>query len=370
MTDSSFANNISDIPLRITIPLVPGDVVTVAWTNVVVNSPCGPYYYNLFLGTNGGDGVEYGGFPSSQLSGSKSFTVSHGSSELWVVPFTDSWCSDGTMFGITVDVDQVGNCQYGTRPKLTTSAIITLTPDVLLGALGGLGLGYLYQVLTGFLFQQFIASELCDGPPPTFPDISLDTLHASPEQLLTLVKAVLWAQYCECRPGTPAPIPFPNPGAPQPTGWPSAPTFPCDNVDPCSALVSIQQMLAQLLPIAQQSYVLTTLTQRYETPFATIAGPRHVSLSGEGSFAVSRLIGVSVVLEDFPGSPTVLEGNPPYVMNLGWISVSDGDGMLQEKRFTQQAMTWFPSHMQMATLLGYSFRPGVVATITELLAEP
>jgi hypothetical protein len=56
-------------------------------------------------------------------------------------------------------------------------------------------------------------------------------------------------------------------------------------------------------------------------------------------------------------------------MNLGWISVSDGDGMLQEKRFTQQAMTWFPVNMQMATVLGYSFRPGIVATITEIAAE-
>jgi hypothetical protein len=62
----------------------------------------------------------------------------------------------------------------------------------------------------------------------------------------------------------------------------------------------------------------------------------------------------------------VLPGNPSYRFDQGWISVSDGGAMLQERRVSQDVREWFPAEMQLATTLGYSLMPGAVLNVTEL----
>lgn len=358
------------MPVNLTVPLLPGDIVHVNWTGATTTSPCGPFYYAVQVSTDGGDSGPQLEFDFPTDAGSTFLTITHAASELHIIPFTDTWCSGGTLHGVNFSVDQVGNCQYGTQPKPGTDVAIFLTSQLLQEALAFSGVGFLYSLLATYLFNTYVLSEICAGPRPQLPAVDINSVDWSPEQIKQALMSVLWARFCECKPGTPNPVPYPPLTQPQPPGWPTAPTFPCNNVDPCAALIAIQQLLASMNTLLSSDLELDTLSQRYKLPFASIPGARHTSLSGEGSFAIERLLGVTVTLDEFATQPPVLEGNPPYVMNLGWISASDGDGMLQEKRFTQQAMTWFPTNMQMATLLGYSFRPGIVATITELKPEP
>lgn len=110
-------------------------------------------------------------------------------------------------------------------------------------------------------------------------------------------------------------------------------------------------------------------TQRNYAPFAYVLGSAHAGLTGTGSVPVSRLIGAKVAVTAFPGSNQQLPGNPAYVKDLGWMSVSEVDGMIQERRVTQLAFTWFPQLMPIADHINYDFFPGVTATITELQPE-
>lgn len=129
----------------------------------------------------------------------------------------------------------------------------------------------------------------------------------------------------------------------------------------CPPDPAVVSMLQQLLQLA-------TLEQRWRLPFGTIDGAT-TPASGTGSFAVSRAVGLRIeVVTEPPGTRTSF-GNPPYHFDLGWLSVTDGGGMLQEVRVTRPVQTWFPAQMQLATLVGYALKPGVVAYITELRVE-
>lgn len=126
----------------------------------------------------------------------------------------------------------------------------------------------------------------------------------------------------------------------------------------------------RLLALLTQTSNLLSSVQRSYAPFASIPGTQHASLTGDGSFAVSRLIGLRIdVVSHTPTRPD-LEGNPPYVWDQGWVSVIDGDGLIEEKRVSQTHLNWMPRLMTLAVTVGYSFRPGTVVTITELKPEP
>lgn len=120
----------------------------------------------------------------------------------------------------------------------------------------------------------------------------------------------------------------------------------------------------------QSIYDIVRAMQRYRVPFATITGTAHVGLTGSGTVPVTSICGVRVSVTAFPGTNQQLPGNPPYIKDLGWMSVDDGGGMLQEKRITQQTFEWYPPQCQLATSLNYDFFPGVTVTLTELLPEP
>lgn len=113
-----------------------------------------------------------------------------------------------------------------------------------------------------------------------------------------------------------------------------------------------------------------TQLQRYMLPFAYVNGAAHSGISGNGSFAISRLLGMAVSLTTIPNYVGSEIANPNRLFDVGWISIMDGDGNIQERRITQQTMTWIPRHFQEATTFGYFLNPGVVATFTELEAEP
>jgi hypothetical protein len=91
----------------------------------------------------------------------------------------------------------------------------------------------------------------------------------------------------------------------------------------------------------------------------------HAGLSGAASLSVSNLAGVLVDITTQPAGRTG-EGNPPYLYDMGWLSILTSDGMIDEKRLTRTQQLWLPRHMPLALTFGYYLNPGVVATITEL----
>lgn len=187
--------------------------------------------------------------------------------------------------------------------------------------------------------------------------------------LLQAFHAAAWSSYCECTPGATQPVPFPPPDVTQPTGWPSAPTYSCDPAQICATLITIQQMLGQLQGGLAEANQTITLMQRYETPFAVIAGAIHSNLSGTGSFAIPRCIGMQLDLVDTPPGRTS-PGVPPYLWNLGWVGAGTDSGMLLERRIARDHETWIRPTMQACTQFGWDLSPGVVLSVRELYAEP
>jgi len=129
------------------------------------------------------------------------------------------------------------------------------------------------------------------------------------------------------------------------------------------------ELLHTLVPMLNNTHQLVQLLQRYTVPFGAIPGTPHSSLSGQGSFPVSGLLGVQVVvLGDLPGRQ--LEGTPPYIWDLGWMSIMTDEGMILEQRITREVQVWQPPMMTQATTFGYYLKPGVTANINEFGPEP
>jgi hypothetical protein len=219
-------------------------------------------------------------------------------------------------------------------------------------------------------YISFDIGALCATAPPTLPPIDVSTLNASLDTITNTFKAIAWFSYCHCKPGTPSPTPFPPPSQTQPPGWPSAPTFPCDPADLCAALVAIRQQLAALAQTVSSNYELMTIVQRYAEPFEYIRGAAHTNISGVGSVTVPRLLGIQADLVAVPDGMLVLPGNPNYRWDLGWLSITGVDGVLEERRLIRAAQTWLPVRMAMAHTFGWYLNPGVVFNFTELEAEP
>lgn len=115
---------------------------------------------------------------------------------------------------------------------------------------------------------------------------------------------------------------------------------------------------------------MVTLLQRQLVPFAYISSTPHAGLTGTGTIAVQGLLGVRIDLTTMPGSLTQDASVPPFVYNVGWVSIEDANGFIDETRAHAQHQVWFSRIASDATLVGYSFAPGIVATITELQREP
>lgn len=124
------------------------------------------------------------------------------------------------------------------------------------------------------------------------------------------------------------------------------------------------------MSLLQQIIGTLTPLQRYRQPFAFITGASHSGLTGTGTIALPRCVGVDLVVTASPAGKPVSSGNPQYVFDLGWVSVSEVGGMLQERRVSQLHFTWLPEHMALADHFNYFLQPGVTITMTELYAEP
>lgn len=262
-------------------------------------------------------------------------------------------------------------CEYGVRIADPGRVVYYLTPALIDAVLVEFGAVWAVPFFTGLYFATYDISDICSGLPPPLPQpLTLDTFNHSPEQIWSLFHAMAWWYFCECTPGATTPVEPPRPPVVQPPGMPVQPTFPCDPAVLCNALVAIQKQLAALALVVGENYTLTGILQRFGLPFAYLPGTQHASLIGSGSFAVERLVGVRVDITSRPGGGRELVGNPPYLWDMGWMSVMTGDGMIEEKRIAQDPQIWQPRLMAEAITFGYWFNPGVVATVTELRPEP
>jgi hypothetical protein len=259
-------------------------------------------------------------------------------------------------------------CQYGTQPQAGVAAVSKITDSLLTSWLSP-GLEWLAPVFAPLIGFDLVTTDLCSRPPPVVAPIDLSTLNATYATVLNILQVVAWPKLCQCVVGTPSPS-SPPPFAPvEPTGWPPVVTFGCDPANICAALVEIQRSMFRLQTVLGENLQLTTLVQRYQLPFAFIPGTTHGPLTGQGSFNVSRLLGLEVtVLARPPGRVT--PDVPPYIWDLGWMSVTDGDAMLQERRVNRDNFTWLPPSMALTSSVGYSLNTGVSVDIQELKAEP
>lgn len=141
-------------------------------------------------------------------------------------------------------------------------------------------------------------------------------------------------------------------------------------VTPCTIDPSVLNLLNQMWTAIKSLYTETTLLQRGLLPFAYISGTVHAGLSGQGTITVSSLLGVKIVLTTVPSHFGEAVGEPTVLFDVGWVSALDANGFIDERRIRATDTVWTPRIMSEATVVGYSFSAGVVATITELQREP
>jgi hypothetical protein len=143
------------------------------------------------------------------------------------------------------------------------------------------------------------------------------------------------------------------------TAPPTGVAQPCCPPDPV-----LIQLLTTVLSLEQ------TILSELGGTTAYIRGTAHSGAQGTGSIGLSRARGMAAdVVVGTPTAP-ILPGNPPYQWDLGWMSISDGGGMIQEMRLTRQHQVWLPAECENAVVFGYFLNPGVVVTFTELIPAP
>lgn len=264
----------------------------------------------------------------------------------------------------------VQNCVYGTRSKDPAIGAVFLTGELISAALAAVALPELAVILIPAAVGLWLnTTDLCGAPPTNLPPIDLATITNPLGKLSQIVAVIMWPFLCECIPGTPSPTPYPPPTFQPPSGWPSQPVYSCSNADVCATLVALSQKIDIINAALERTWAAVQLNQRYRLPFASIPGSIHSGLTGQGSFAIERLVGLRIDIED--ASPTaVWEGEPEYLKDVGWVSVSDEGAMLQELRITRGRQDWYPYECQLATRFGFFCKDDTRLRITELKPEP
>jgi hypothetical protein len=138
----------------------------------------------------------------------------------------------------------------------------------------------------------------------------------------------------------------------------------------CGADPVLQALLSQILELCQRTREDVTLLQRYGLPFAYVRGPSMSGLTGTGSIALGRSVGLLIDVLGFPPANKQMLGEPPYIFDLGWVSALTPDGLVDEIRLTREHTTWLSKLIPSAELVGWGLRDGVQIRITELHAEP
>ena len=260
-------------------------------------------------------------------------------------------------------------CSFGTEVQPGAAAVNRITEDLLTSWLSPIAATWLLPIFAAFVGFDLLSSDVCASIPPVVA-IDLSTLNATAATVKNILYAVAWPHLCRCTAGTPTPSPPPPFQPIQPPGWPPAVSFNGSNVDVCATLVQIQSTLLQLQTVLGQDLGLTTLIQRYQVPFSFIPGATHGPLSGKGTFQVPRVIGLRLRVVSRDPNRFVIQDQPPYLWDLGFVSATNGSEILLERRVNREFIDWLPIGMALATTIGYSLTNLTSVTIQELYAEP
>lgn len=139
---------------------------------------------------------------------------------------------------------------------------------------------------------------------------------------------------------------------------PNQDVTPCCPPDP-----TLLGMLAQINAAVQ-------LIQRQSAPFGYVYGTNHTGLGSNGSLAVSGLIGVSVELTTVPASYGSAAGTPDEIFDAGFVTLGTTDGYEKSRRLDHTEVLFVPPQAGVFTTIGYTLKPGIVASIRELVREP
>lgn len=260
-------------------------------------------------------------------------------------------------------------CQYGTQAQSGFPSGVFITAPLIDQVLAPLGLEVLAPAFGVLVGTTVALTELCGSQPPVFPSLNADFTRNSPALLLQAFQSVSWPYFCQCVPGSPAPIDFPPPTVVLPPSWPTAPSFPCDPANLCASIARIETLLNAVAGTLGSNYALTTLLQRYSLPFGVVPGLFHIGLTGEGSVFVSRLVGLEYDVKTKPVGARISAGVTPYNRDLGWIGFTLPSGAVIEHRVTRDHELWLPDEAQLATQVGWSLTPGTSIDVRELAAE-
>lgn len=115
---------------------------------------------------------------------------------------------------------------------------------------------------------------------------------------------------------------------------------------------------------------LVTLIQRQEVPFGFIDGTAHSGLTGSAQLTVSGLLGIRVDLTTIPAYVGRIDGQPIVYFDVGYVSLGTTAGFQRRELLRHDPQYVFSGEAGLYTRVAYTFPPGVVATITELLREP
>jgi hypothetical protein len=138
---------------------------------------------------------------------------------------------------------------------------------------------------------------------------------------------------------------------------------PTDRIDPTCCTLDPAAMT-----LLNSIYQLLQLVQRQHVPFAYLQGTGSSGTSATGELEIPTSVGVAVELTTVPAWYGSAEGTPDRRFDLGWIALGTDDGLWLEPKRIESASQVFRSPAYI-TKVGYTFGPGVVATITPLLRE-
>lgn len=257
-------------------------------------------------------------------------------------------------------------CPYGTRVKAGTPSLVEVTDTFLLSLVAIFGDNGWRQFFGNLIGTRITTADVCASLPPTLPPFEWQDLLTVGWRGITQLQIMAWWQLCECVPGSGTVLPPPAPTPVVETGTPPEITYVVNPTNPCLDLVEVRRKLDELLRITQADLSTDTLMQRYMLPLVVLPGAVHTGLTGAGSIVINRIVGVQIVVTANLPDRT-LEGAPLYVWDIGWVSIMDDNGFIQERRITREVEVWMPSHCAEATTLGYSLKGAVQVRITELL---
>ena len=120
----------------------------------------------------------------------------------------------------------------------------------------------------------------------------------------------------------------------------------------------------------EQLRELVTLIQRQEVPFGFLDGTVHTGLTASGLLTVSGLLGIRVDLTTIPAHIGRIDGQPTVYFDVGYIALGTATGFQRREIIRHDPQYVFSGEAGLYTRVAYTFPPGVVATITELLREP